>query len=310
MNFRKRSVILAGLIALGPMATAYADDATPLVSTAWLSDNLQSADLVVLDIRNRIDGGSLEVFQAGHIPGAVYSNYAEDGWRAERDGVVGMLPEIADLETLIGGLGIDNDDHVVIVPAGTSSTDFGSATRVYWTFKVLGHDAVSILDGGFAAWSDASLPVAQSEFAAEPATFTATFRPELLATTADVRAAIDAEGVALVDARPLEQFSGEAVSNVVARAGTLPGAVNLQQQTLVTDDAVAIRAETLDGLVAAVGLTEDTPQIAFCNTGHWASIAWFAASELAGHDDVRLYDASMTGWAADAENPMISGVSN
>ena len=59
--------------------------AEPLVSSEWLNDNLTNNKIVVLDIRNKIDGGSKESFEAGHIPNAVYSNYLEDGWRTTVD---------------------------------------------------------------------------------------------------------------------------------------------------------------------------------------------------------------------------------
>ncbi len=59
----------------------------------------------------------------------------------------------AELEKLIGELGIDEDDHVVMVPAGVSFTDFGAAARVYWTLKVAGLTNASVLDGGYEAWS-------------------------------------------------------------------------------------------------------------------------------------------------------------
>ena len=62
-----------------------------------------------------------------------------------------MLPPVEQISSLIGGLGIDNEDHVLLIPFGTSSSKMGTATRVYWTFKVLGHDKVSILNGGMAA---------------------------------------------------------------------------------------------------------------------------------------------------------------
>ena len=126
--------------------------AEPLVSVDWLKINLSNEKLIVLDIRNKIDGGSKEAFEVGHIPQAVYSNYLTEGWRTTVDGIVGKLPPVNDLEILIGGLGISNDSQVIVVPGGVSSSDFGSASRVYWTFKVLGHNNVSILDGGYAAW--------------------------------------------------------------------------------------------------------------------------------------------------------------
>ena len=97
--------------------------AQPLVDGHWVEGNLNKSDVVILDVRNKIDKGSREVYEKGHVPSAIYSNYLEDGWRAKKDGVVAMLPDAADLEKLIGGLGIGNDDHVVIVTAGKSAVD-------------------------------------------------------------------------------------------------------------------------------------------------------------------------------------------
>ena len=299
----KPLVLLAAGAALAVPTAAVAE---PLVTADWLADRLDAPDLVVLDIRNRIDGGSAETYAAGHIPGAVYSDYAEAGWRQPRDGVVGMLPPVEDLEALIGGLGIDNGDHVVIVPAGVGPTDFGSATRVYWTFKVLGHETVSILDGGYAAWVAGGHAVDEGGVTPVAASFTADFQPDLVATAEDVAAAADGS-VALVDARPNGQYIGDDKAGPVARPGTLPGAVNLPNGTLVSEDGFARPAADVEALLASVDVAAEGPQIAFCNTGHWASVAWFAASEIAGIDDVALYDGSMTEWTAQDDRPVVVG---
>src|SRR3546814_13081020 len=71
------------------------------------------------------------------------------------DGVPAQLPRQETLEALIGELGIANDSHVVVVSAGTDALDISSAARVYWTFKVIGHDRVSILDCGYRAYAAA-----------------------------------------------------------------------------------------------------------------------------------------------------------
>ena len=89
----------------------------------------------------------------------MHSDYDKAGWRVTRNGVPFMLPTAAELEKLIGELGIDEDTHVVVVPAGVNVLDFGSAARTYWTLKIAGVGKVSILDGGFAAWQAAGLPV-------------------------------------------------------------------------------------------------------------------------------------------------------
>ena len=71
------------------------------------------------------------------------------------EGIAGMLPPVDQISNLIGSLGIVNQDHVVLIPYGNSSSKMGTATRIYWTFKVLGHDKVSILNGGMAAYKKA-----------------------------------------------------------------------------------------------------------------------------------------------------------
>ena len=183
--------------------------ASPLVSPAWLSENLDDAKLVIIDLRNKIDEGSYETFLEGHIPGAIHSDYLKDGWRVGRDGVVGLLPEADQFQSLARRLGVSDDTHVVVVPAGVSSTDFGSAARAYWTFKVFGHNSVSILDGGFAAWRDyAPGDIETGAFVApEPGNFVARFNSEFYIGTSDVAAFVADPGRALlVDGRTDEQF--------------------------------------------------------------------------------------------------------
>ena len=150
------AVLLVVAVAAMP---ASAGAAEPLVSAEWLKGHLSDPAVVVLDVRSSIDGGGAEAYARAHIPGAVHSDYDKAGWRVTRNGVPLMLPSAAELEKLIGETGIDEDSHVVIVPAGVSATDFGAAARVYWTLKIAGHPSVSILDGGFAAWQAAAYPV-------------------------------------------------------------------------------------------------------------------------------------------------------
>ena len=140
-------VTLLALVAVPTVAHA-----SPLVGPAWLSEKRDDEKVVVIDLRNEIDKGGFEEFVKGHIPGSIHSDYLKAGWRVERDGVVGLLPEAEQFQSLARRLGVSDNTHVVLVPAGVSSSDFGSAARAYWTFKVFGHDAVSILDGGFAEW--------------------------------------------------------------------------------------------------------------------------------------------------------------
>ncbi|TFH86726.1 sulfurtransferase [Billgrantia azerbaijanica] len=301
-----RTILAAvGLLIAAPAALA--NHVEPLVDAGWLSERLGDDDLVVLDIRSAIDdGGDRGTFEQAHIPGSVYSSYTDDGWREMRDGVAGLLPPVASLERLIGGLGIGNDDTVVIVPAGTGATDFGSAARVYWTFKVIGHDEVAILDGGFAGWRAQGFTVASgSGEGPEPAEFRGELDASLLATTAEVEAVRDGQAQ-LVDARPVDYFRGENQSPAAKAPGTIPGARNLPHHSLLQEDATVwyLNREGLQSRINAAELDSETPTVSFCNTGHWAATDWFVLSEVAGFDHVRLYDGSMAAWTQDEERPL------
>ncbi|WP_136246860.1 sulfurtransferase [Halomonas borealis] len=299
--------LVAGAGMMAAASTALATDVTPLVEADWLSERLADDDLVVLDVRSGIDGGGDRgTFESAHVPGSLYSSYTDDGWRESRDGVTGVLPPVASLERLIGGLGIDNDDTVVVVPAGTGATDFGSAARVYWTFKVLGHGEVAILDGGFAGWKAQGMEVA-SGTPERPAVadFAGELQSELIATTEEVQAARETQAQ-LVDARPADYFRGENQSPAVEVPGTIPGALNLPQQTLLgeRDQAWYLDQEVLQSRIEAAGVEPGRPTVSFCNTGHWAATDWFVLSEIMGFDDVSLYDGSMSEWSKDAARPV------
>jgi thiosulfate/3-mercaptopyruvate sulfurtransferase len=299
-----RSAAIILMVFVFPVTAAWAAAVTPLVDAAWVKRNAGQPGVVVLDIRNGGTKNSAQSYRAGHIPGAVNSGYGSAGWRTTRDGVPGMLPPPEALEKLIGGLGIDNDTHVVIVAAGTSAGDMGTATRVYWTFKVLGHDRVSILDGGYRAYvADPSDPVETGSVQPMPKTFKANLRPEMIADYRDVLAA-QKKGEALLDMRSPAQYLGKAKSGAAKRAGTIPTAVNVPGTEITGKDGRFVSAQRVGELLKAVGVGNDEDAIAFCNTGHWASLGWFAKSEILGQKNVKLYDGSMADWSARPELPV------
>jgi len=297
-----RSLLPAAAVAV--VAASSAAAAPPLVTADWLETRLEAPDLAVLDIRSAIDGGGAAAYREAHIPGAVHSSYTDDDWRTTQNGVPGMLPPIADLEALVGGLGIAPDDHVVIVHAGTGATDFGSAARVFWTFEQLGHAEVSILDGGMAAWTaDPSRPLARGVEAVSPVAYEAEPPAAAPLDTADVAARVDG-GAALLDARPTDQFDGAAKHPAATRAGHVPGAANFPQSRWfdasgARRDAEAVAAELPDAVASGGGEV-----VSYCNTGHWAATNWFMLSQVLGRENVTLYDGSMTAWTQDPERPV------
>lgn len=271
----------------------------PLVSAEWLNENLEA--VVPLDVRQDRPGGT---FADAHVPGATHSPYGQDPWRVTRIGVPGLMPEVQDLESLIGALGIADDDYVVIVPQGQSAVEFGSATRIYWMFKVLGHEKVAVLDGGFNAWLARDFSTERGVNRRPPATYTADPQLHLVATKRDVLTALET-GTPVVDARSADYYRGEAKARIVARSGTIRGAKNLPAERLIVGNSgVLVDSASAAALWTAAGVPLTGEQIIFCNIGHLASLAWFTAYELLGNKEARLYDGSLAEWAADTELPM------
>jgi thiosulfate/3-mercaptopyruvate sulfurtransferase len=300
-----RAAALAAVMTLGATFTASAAPAAqPLVNVEWLKAHLNDKNVVVLDIRSAIDGGGAEAYIAAHIPGSVHSDYDKAGWRVTRNDVPFMLPTLAELEKLIGDIGIDEDKHVVVVPAGVSYTDFGSAARTYWTLKVVGLKNVSILDGGVAAWQAAGLPVERGETRPSATIFTATLDKSLIARGTDVETIESKGGATLIDARPASFFLGKEKAPNAAAYGHIPGALNLDSASYYDEKSNRLKPKAeLSALSAQVPAG---PAVSYCNTGHWAATDWFVLHELLGREDVRLYDGSMVEWTANPNRPVES----
>ncbi len=282
----------AFVLLLAASRTAFAAD--PLVNVDWVKANLDKPGIVYIDFAPPTD------YLRGHISGAVNSNYGKDGWREERasDKVPDMLPVKLDaLGEMIGKLGIDNATHVVLVPAGMSSSDMGMGTRVYWTFKVLGHDNVSILDGGMAAWTkDKKNPLQAGASKAEPKTFKVNVRKDMIVTMDDVKK-VKASGSLLVDNRPEDQYVGINRHPKATESGTIEGAKNLPNGWMTVNGMGQFRdKKQLEQLYKVASVPTSGEQINFCNSGHWASVGWFVSSELIGNKKARLYDGSMIEW--------------
>jgi thiosulfate/3-mercaptopyruvate sulfurtransferase len=295
--------MFAGLSCLLPTLALGATQTTPLVDTDWIKAHGCNSGVVILDIRSeKIDGQSVDDYGKGHVPCAIHTDYHKAGWRAKVNDTPGMMPTVEKLEALIGSLGIDNDTHVVISPRGNNAKSVGAATRVFWTFKVLGHDKVSILDGGTEGFA------ANEKNTLEPGirntkqkSFKANLRNDMLVSREDVKEAQASKGT-LVDYRAPDQFLGINRHPKVKQRGTLATAGNLPIEWLTVDNSGRFRSTS--GLQEAYRLAKiptDQGHIAFCNTGHNSAMGWFVASELLGNKGVRMYDGSMADWTRQDE---------
>jgi len=284
-----RTVAFALLLAAQPLAAVAQSTLSPLLSPQDLATVIETEAPLILDIRG--EGAYAE----GHLEGAVNAPYALFRGPAENPG---QLPTEAELTEILQSLGVTVDRPVVITYQGSSDTDFGSATRVYWTLKSSGVSTLAILNGGINAWAEAGLALDETPVAPARSDITVSFSDQWMASEADVLDVVEGRASAtLVDARPESFWSGRDAHAAAARPGTLPQSEYFTYSNWFRTGATTVDAEAVRALAAEAGYTAEDNLISFCNTGHWASINWFALSELAGIENVRLYPESIVGWS-------------
>jgi len=273
--------------------------AEPLVDAAWVKDNIGKPGVVFIDFRTK------PAYLRSHIPGAVHSQYGgpKSQWRVTKDGVPGIVKDPAEIATHLGSLGIDNDSHIVLVPNGKTSSDMGVGTRAYWTLQLLGHDEISILNGGMTAYLSAvdankkpTNPLEKGLVKPDAKTFNVNLRSEMLLSAEDVEA-MSNKGIIMVDNRPADQYLGVNKHGRSKSPGTIPGALNMSQGWMTKNGSGSFRdGSVLKKLYAAQGVPVSGEQVSFCNTGHWASVGWFVSHEILGNKQAKMYDGSMTDW--------------
>ena len=274
--------LAAGLLSA---SIASADYLKPLMNPAELSNSLDQANPIILDIRG-------DAYSGGHIPGAISAPYGL--FRGPKNNPGQLLDEDV-LEERFEALGLELDRPVVVVSEGKTDTDFGAAARVYWTLKSTGFEDLAILNGGKQAWEQAGYAIDKTNITPKPTELDITFSPQWTATTEQVVSVTKEEvDSLLLDARPASFYEGDKSHGAASRPGTLPGAENYYYASFFNDGSAAISSDIdVQALKITLGLEEDQEIVSFCNTGHWAATNWFALSEVAGIENVKLYPGSM-----------------
>ncbi|MBM9594058.1 sulfurtransferase [Roseitranquillus sediminis] len=287
--------LTAAVIASHATAAAAQENLTPLLSPAELAEVREGMDPLILDIRAAKSEGEAPSYAVGHVEGSISAPYSLFRGPAENPG---QLPSEQALTETLRGLGVTPERPTVIVYQGADVSDFGAAARVYWTLKSSGVSELAILNGGIAAWIEAGQSLSTESTAAEPSTIQVSFSEEWLATAEDVQAVLSGEDEAtLIDARPESFWAGEEMHGAAARPGTLPQSEYFVHSSWFGDGPAIVDAAAAQQLAEEAGYADDAQLISFCNTGHWAATNWFALSELAGLDNVKLYPESMVGWS-------------
>ena len=132
----------SALAATLTLAAAPAARKDMLVSTDWLAQHVNDANVVVLHV-----SANRTAYDAGHIPGARFVGLPEIA--ITRNGVPNELPDVPVLKKVFEGVGVSDNSRVILY--GDASVL--PATRAYFTLDYLGHgDQAALLDGGLDKW--------------------------------------------------------------------------------------------------------------------------------------------------------------
>jgi thiosulfate/3-mercaptopyruvate sulfurtransferase len=285
-----------------PVAPASAVSRPGIVSTEELAAWQASGSAVLVDIRTDVF-----TYLRGHLPGAVYLN--TETLRASRGGIPTQLLDGPVYAALFSRIGLPFDRPVVVYSAGeTHNID---ATFLAWLLAGFGHRQVFVLDGGYFKWQLEHRPVvpeyprlAETEFPS------GSFRPEQ-ASLEDVQRALRTGDAILVDARPPDQYAGEAGAQM--RRGHIPGAISHYWQDDLTREGFGFvwkRPAELRSGYEAQGITPDKDIIAYCNSATEASHVHFTLRYLLRYPRVRVYVGSWTEWAERGDLPVETGGRN
>ncbi|TLY76373.1 MAG: sulfurtransferase [Gammaproteobacteria bacterium] len=283
---------------------------TTLIEPAALAAHLADPDWAIVDCRFdlALPEWGAHAWAAGHLPNALYAHLDRD-LSGARTALMGRhpLPAIAALTATLARWGIDKEVQVVAYDQGAGAY----AARLWWLLRWLGHWRVAVLDGGFAAWERAGLPIEAAATVPAPRRFTAAPAAGLVVTTAALARIVAAGALrrgelTLVDARSADRFAGEN-ETLDPVAGHIPGARNHPFSENLAAHGGFLSAPELRRRWADTLRERPVPRlIAMCGSGVTACHNLLAL-EAAGLTGARLYAGSWSEWIRDPARPVARG---
>ncbi|HET8567982.1 MAG TPA: sulfurtransferase [Candidatus Limnocylindria bacterium] len=271
-------------------------------STDRVAEALSDPLVRVVDCRFAFDHDAHEEHLRGHLPGAVHVDWSKDlsAPPPPSGHPQHMLIDASGFARVMARLGISNDTQVIAYDAEGGH----HAARLWLALRRYGHDRFGVMEGGIQKWEREGRPLESGEVRVATARFEPRPREGVIATKAEVLAAVRKGDPWILDVRRPAEHSGEEVR--AARGGHIPGSVNILWRSALDDDWMLRDADELERLYADAGFGPETSTITYCQAGVRAAFTHLVLHSL-GHDDVRTYDGSWEEWGNDPSLPITVG---
>ena len=277
-----------------------------LMTAQRLSEGLGTPGLKVIEVTTHLKGlpsgdftgvSGRGDYEAGHIPGAYYLDLQQDLSDAGSDFRF-TVPSVAQFEAVMRHAGIAESDTVVVYAANHPMW----ACRAWWLFKVFGHERVLVLDGGLPGWQAQGFALSTDQGSVSASTYQARFHPEMVTDGAALSAQLSDPSLCLLNALSTQQFDGTGPH--YGRPGHIQGSISTPYSQFLDDQFCFLEAAGLQMIFDQAGVTPDKRVATYCGGGIAASIPILALALLGRTEGIKLYDRSLSEWAAQDDWPM------
>jgi thiosulfate/3-mercaptopyruvate sulfurtransferase len=279
-----------------------------VVSTSWLAARLGSPGLRVVDASWYLPGTGRDAtreYIEAHIPGAIFFDL--DASSEAETALPHMLPSEAAFAERMSALGLNDADDLVIYDGSGANL---SAARVWWTFRVFGHQQSAVLDGGMGKWRSENRPVESGIVTLPRGRFSARLQLRAIRDLAAMRSNLGEGPEQVVDLRPAVRFAGTAPEpRPGLRSGHIPGSRNIPYTELVGPDGTILPEDQLRRRLEAAGIDLSQPIVATCGSGT-SACALILALELLGLSNAALYDGAWAEWGGRSDTPIETGTTS
>lgn len=278
---------------------------SPLVSCEWLSRNLDLPNLIILDATfflPRQKRNALTEYRQAHLPNAVFFDI--DRIADRNNPLPHSLPSTDFFAAEIGKLGIDRNSRIIVYDGNA----FFASARVWWIFRVFGHERIQVLNGGRKRWLQLGLPLESRIPDLPEKIYRARHREQLACDLKRMRTLQRDRSAQILDTRSADSFAGNRpVDDPTLEAGHIPDSINLcyteltdpKQHTLLSDGQLAT-------LFNRVNIDLQRPIVTTCGSGVSAAVLALALHQL-GKIDVSVYDGSWAEWGRQQDTPKQRG---
>lgn len=271
----------------------------PLISVEWLAAHHARDDVKVID-GTWVMPGTENPLSGHYIPGALIFDI--DVIADPKSEMAHMLPGADLFAQHMSDIGISEHDNIVIY----DRHGIRAAPRVWWMFKMFGHENVAILDGGLPAWVEAGHPITDQVHTPETTTSYQTSTTQTgVIDQAEIKASLDATPQ-ILDARSRARFEGTTPEpRKGLRSGHIPGSLSFPFGDMFKPGGTFKELDELASMISEKGIDLTQPVIATCGSGVTAAGIAFTLHRL-GCEGVRVYDGSWTEWGA-SDAPISTG---